>query len=105
MSEKQILLLAALLSTACGPPPVVVPLVIANATLIDPLSGQVLANHSVFIEGDRIFGVESSGRTGSFVATDSVDGTGSLAPSARPTYDVRSRIVEPFDDSPATPTR
>lgn len=76
MSEKQILLLAALLSTACGPPPVVVPLVIANATLIDPLSGQVLANHSVFVEGDRIVGIESSGRTGSFVATDSVDGTG-----------------------------
>jgi hypothetical protein len=73
---KQAITLVALLWIACTPPPEQVPLVIDDATVIDPLSGQVLANHSVFVGDGRILGVEPSGGSGRFVANDTVDGTG-----------------------------
>lgn len=73
--RPRVILLAALGLAACGPPPRVVPLVIDNVTVIDPAGGDVLAGHSVFIEGTRIAGIEPSGRGGAFVSTDSIDGT------------------------------
>ena len=75
MSRPLILLLLCALTTACGPPPEPVSLVIHDATVIDPLSGQVLPDHSVFISQGTIVGVEPTDRRASFLASDSLDGT------------------------------
>lgn len=76
MSRPLVLLLACALTVACGPDPEPVSLVIHDVTVIDPLSGQVLRGHSVFISDGTIAGVEPSGGRASFLATDSLDGAG-----------------------------
>lgn len=75
MRVQSFVVIALVLSPACGSPATIT-LVVDNATVIDPRSGEVLPSHSVFVDGDRIVGVEPSGRARSAVAPDTVDGTG-----------------------------
>lgn len=76
MTIKPILLPLCVLFVACAPPPESVSLVIDDVTVIDPASERVLPNHSVAIAGDRIVGIEPSSGRGSFVAPDSIHGSG-----------------------------
>lgn len=71
----RISLLALGITAACAPPPENAQLVVHGATVIDPLSGDVLPDHSVFISDGRIVGVEPTGGRAAFTATDTVDGT------------------------------
>ncbi|NNF13603.1 MAG: amidohydrolase family protein [Gemmatimonadetes bacterium] len=63
------------LTVACGSPPQTASLAIHDVTVIDPLSRQVLPDHSVFVSEGRIVGVEPAGGA-AFLATDSLDGSG-----------------------------
>jgi len=70
------LLPAVMLSAACAGAPETASLVIDDVTVIDPRSERVLPNQAVAIAEGRIVGIERSSRRGSFVAPDSIDGSG-----------------------------
>lgn len=77
MSRAFILTLAVGVATACGPPPETASLAIHDVTVIDPLSGDVQPDHSVFISDGIIVGIEPTGTQSSrFVASDTLDGSG-----------------------------
>jgi hypothetical protein len=76
MPLRKILLPVFVLAAACAPPPETASLIIDGVTVIDPRSDQVLPNHSVAIAQGRIVGLEPSSRRGSFVAADSIEGSG-----------------------------
>jgi hypothetical protein len=54
-------------------------LAVLNTTVIDPESGKVLPNQSIFIDGDRIVAVTPSSQPSRFRAARIVDGTGKFA--------------------------
>jgi imidazolonepropionase-like amidohydrolase len=75
-----------------------VALAITNTTVIDPESGRVLSQHSVFIEGDTLIAVEPAERR-NFVASRTVDGRGKfLVPGFTDMH------VHLFLPEPAAPT-
>jgi len=72
----RVLVPAVMLSIACAGPPETASLIIDDVTVIDPLTERVLSNHAVAIADGLIVGIEPSSRRGSFVAPDSIDGSG-----------------------------
>ena len=71
------LLIAAsfLLPSCASVPPKTVSLAIENVTVIDPESGNVQRNRSVYIDGDKIDAVARTGRSNRYLADQVIDGT------------------------------
>ena len=76
MAARRALLTVLIMLVACAEPPQTVSLVVDDVTVIDPLTDQVLPAHTVAIDDARIVGIEPTSRRGSFVAADSIAGTG-----------------------------